>query len=163
MKPILWIIAFVILAVFAIVAIFIVTPNLRQSGDIFMELVMWPSGGESGVPIYTFVIRNDGTMISSYGRSRSDSGDESRTNNFIRSIRERETTTLSEDELQYISELVDTVVMLERNPDLKMTEVRTQSVITLLYNGEVFRRLITGESLDLSNEVLRLSPLTIHW
>jgi len=155
----------IIIAIVLMFAVsFAVVFNQRQNDDIFMELVLWTDGGGvRGASAYTFVIENNGTMISSYGRSRSDSLDESRTHNFIRSIRERRTTTLSEGEFRYISELVNTTVMLERNPDLRMSAVNSQAVITLLHDGDVFRRIHTGEAFDLLNEVVRLSPLTIRW
>jgi len=161
MKPILQITVSVILVALAIFVITTGSSIRRQSNDILMELFMYtPVGG--GLR-YTFVIKNDRTMISYYGRRRSESWDESRMRNFIRLFREKETITLREEDFQYISELVSTVVALEKDYNLWTRVVFSEIDVTLIHDGNIYRNLATGESNDLLDKVIRLSPMVIRW
>lgn len=105
MKVIL-IIAIVLVLVLVLTLIF----HQKQDDNILMELVYWPGGGGGrGSPIYSFIVKDDGTFISLYGLSRSNS-DYTRTRNFMILIREREEIALSDEDFLLISELVNKVV-----------------------------------------------------
>jgi len=62
-------IAIVIIATLA--AIFTVRFHHRQYDNALMEIFLWPGGGglRRGAQIYRFVVTNDGTLISYYGRN----------------------------------------------------------------------------------------------
>ena len=107
-KPILLIAIVVAIISTAAIAIFVIHAQQRQ--DNLMELVLWPEGGRNrGVPIYYFVVTNDGVLIGYHGLSRRHS-DHNRRHNFVRTVRERQQVVLSEEEFLYISELSGKIV-----------------------------------------------------
>ena len=147
-------------SIVTISALFIIFSHQRRYEDVLMRVVIWtcPSG-ERNVPIYDFIVKNDGTLISYYGLSRS-RHDHSRTHNFIRSVQEREKITLSEEEFRHVSELLNAVVE-NYHREFEDTMAISHEIITLFYDGNTyggmgvrsmrFQRLV--------DEIFRLAPL----
>jgi len=151
--------ATLLIATVTLLAMFIfytVLPPRQQDNDILMEMVIWEGpGGPRGLPIYYYIIKNDGTFIVYYGLSRRDSYS-TRTRNFIRSIQEREEMTLTDEELQHISEIVSKIVQGESEG-----ETSTNIHVTFLHNGNIYENCTAWSDplSDLIELILELTPL----
>jgi len=124
-----------------------------------MELVYWPgTGGNRGVTIYHFIVKNDGTLISHYGLSRSYS-DRLRTRNIIRSVQHREKITLSEEDFLYISGLADEIV----SGNSRMG-VLANSIAIFIHDGNVYENSTAWSEplFDLVVILFELTPLLDH-
>ena len=155
------IILIVMFAMLAIVAVIVMVAQQRQRRDILMELVLLPSGRIGrGSRAYYFVINSNGTFTSYNGRSRINSCDNIRSGNpLIPILRRRERITLSEEEYQYIFELVDTITSGRAKGEIS---IQTRAI--LIHNGNIYGRVyMTGTLKDLLSTINRLTPLTIHW
>ena len=139
--------------------IFIVLSCQRHDEDIFIEVVIWPGGGgERNTPIYYFVVTNNGTLISYAGFSRSGI-DHPRRHNFLRSVQERTEVVLSEEDFQYISELVSVIVSGESEG-----EFWTNSRVVLLYNGNIYENSTVWtypETFNLVVLIIELTPFPV--
>ena len=145
----------IIAIVLVLVLVFTLIFHQRQDDNILMEIVFWPEGGGGrGSPIYHFVVKDDGTLISFSGLSRSDSN-HPRTSNFMRVIRrEREETALSDEDFLHISELANKIV--SGDSDFWWL---TNSMATFIHNGNIYEHG-TAWSDDLSELVRLLSEST---
>jgi len=134
----------------------------RQYDNTLMEVVIWPSGGSRrGAPIHRFVVTNDGTLISYYASDLSDSG-YARRHNALRFIRERELTTLSEEDMLRISELVDRIVTgLLPGDSMAITHFHA----LFLRNGIIYENtsMMSVPLFDLIVLLEELTPISVRW
>jgi len=117
----------------ALVVIFALYLYQRKDNDVLAEIVIWPyGGGERGVPIHRFIVKNDGILVFYQGLSRSDSS-RHRTRNFIRTVQERREIVLNDGQFLRISELVEKVVSGESE-----ISVWGSIFVVFLYNGRIY-------------------------
>ena len=156
MKMVSLIALVLIIVVASAVIISVVIVNQRENDNVLAQVVVWPDGGgvSRGLPIYYFVIKNDGTLIGYYGRSRR-GVDHDRTRNFVRSIQEREQIDLNEDDFLHISELVGRIVL--GSDDLE--GYFGSSHVMFLRNGYFYENC-SFRSVSLQNLLRTLSRLT---
>ena len=171
MRSLKWIIISAVLLILA--AIFIFVTFQRQYRDVFAEVVIFPWGvcGDNSLT-YRFIITNDGAFISYIGIARNHCditrNDLMRptrlrrfncmtTRHFMGLFRERAVTTLSDEDFQTISNVIELSV-----EDYYTYEgdvgFRSQWTIILLYQGYAYWWM----GLDLMDEIVRLSPLTLR-
>ena len=112
---------------------FVGRSHQRHDNSVLMEMVWWSGGWERGSTINYFVVKNDGTLISYRGLSRSNN-DNPRTRNFIRTVYERDEIILNESDFVQISQWVDTIVSRETLEFYALANV----YVTFLHNGNVY-------------------------
>jgi len=146
----------VVVTVPALLVMYFMFRPQERDNNILMEMVIWEGpGGGRGLPIYHFVIKDDGTFIVYYGLSRRGS-DSTRTHNFIRSVQEREETTLDDEGLYHISELINEIV-LGNSKGVTFTNLH----VTFLRNGNIYENCTAWSDplADLVELILELTPL----
>jgi len=145
-----WIIIVIILI--AVISLTTIVTIHKQRENVVIEIIVFPGGWGHNSDVYRFIIRNDMTLISHFGRTNNP-GYVTR-GNIIRFVRQRATTTLSEEDFQAINEIMRYVVMDE-------SFVLSEWQPRLLYNGYVYGNYGVSRTLfDLSSKVYRLSPLS---
>ena len=153
-------IAALIMLIIAITIFVAINQQKRyEDEDVFAKMAIWngPLNGNN-LPVYYFVIKNDGTLVSYFGTARSHH-DLSR-NRFMLFTRQRDVTVLSDQDFQRISEMVNAVAA--DNYSGEFSRVTTHAHILLLHNENIYGGSsgdITVPLFDLANEILRLSPL----
>jgi len=143
-------------------------PHYRgQSNNVLAEVVLWPGGGTSrGSDIYYFVIKNNGTLMSYYGRSRN-AGFHPRTSNFLMLTQKRDRITLSEEEFLHISRLVNRIIEFNTYPEEWQWQggVSTNSTTMFLHNGNVYEHSSSWSRplMELNDIIIELTSLTVRW
>jgi len=143
----------------ALVLIFTLIFHQRQDDNILMEIVFWPrGGGDRGSPVYHFVVKDDGTFISYYGLSRSDSN-RNRTSSVIRVIEERKEISLSDKEFSHISELVDRIVSGDSEGG-----AFSSALAMFIYDGNIYENSTawSGALHEMIQMFFELAPLSSH-
>ncbi|MCL2388571.1 MAG: hypothetical protein FWC89_13650 [Defluviitaleaceae bacterium] len=141
----------------------------RDSRDVLVKVAIFHYRGQGVFHAYYFVVTNDGTFTSYYGRVRNHNNDKSiRNRNFLSSVQEKEVVILSEKDFQNISELVHIVAIVENCPTFGGTFIRTEFTDTSFYhNGIVYGGVgvnaRSGYFQELISELVLLSPLSIDW
>jgi len=137
-----------------LVLIFAFTFHNRREDNVLMEIVYYSGDGSRGSSIYHFVVKDDGTLISTYGSSRSDS-ERNRTRNFIRIIRAYEITILSDDDFMLISKLTENIVSGEAVPWWL-----TDTIVTFVHNGNIYEHGTTwsNDLFELVEILLEIAP-----
>ena len=157
-KAIVRIVAFAILAAVTIIT---VPACRRQRSDNIMELILWPTGtGRRGDPGYYFVVNNRGILTSYSGRSRLRNANIG-PGNPLRPIRRTRTRiTLSEEDFQHISELVDAIVAGETGRGGSFVQMRA----VFSHSGNIYydSTMWTGPIKDLIPLLVELSPFTVR-
>jgi len=147
-----------IVIVTSVVVISMMISNQRENDDILAQVVVWPGGGgaRSGLPIYYFVIKNDGTLIGRYGLSRSYTHD-TRTRNFIRSTTVREQLVLSDEDFIYISGLINKITLYSEEHN----DVFGSSHVMFIQNGTFYNNSSTrsGSLQQLLRTLFRLTAI----
>jgi len=153
------------LVVLVLFAMFIFQRNDR---DIFIKVAILRYQGHGNFYAHYFVVGNDGTFTSYYGRVRNhDSIRSIRRRNFLSSIQEKEVVLLGEQDFQNISELVSTIVAIENRLELFHGEViRTEFTdVTLYHKGTIYggANVRSRYFQELTSELVQLSPLSVSW
>jgi len=138
--------------------VMLISSVVHRRQDVLMEMILFPLniGGDGAVsPIYSFVVRSDGVLISSYGISRRNI-DAARNHNMGFTLIST-TVTLSEEELQNISVLLEQIAEAY-DPNMWTVMGLQRAVIT--YDGYIYMR---SGACVLSFEFLLDTFLTKSW
>ena len=151
--------------VFITVALLVMPTNQQQEHDVFVEVFSFSNVAFmddfrdifSRTQIYHFIITHDGTLISYSGNSCGDCDPEN--GSITLTVYDRAEITLSEQEFQQISELVQ-MVSQNHYSEYRYIVLSHQQVI-MLYNDNVYGPQLPSLPLsDLASELYRLSTLS---
>jgi len=161
-KIIIIIISILVLSVAFVATLIQVTQ--RRDDEMFLRIVIWHDVRifNNTPSAHYFVVRNDGTLISYRGNAHGHHDISRR--NLMRSIEEREITSLGEEDFQAIHELLYNALYVWENPYLN-PGIRDNQLAHLYHNGNVYN-LEVGRSLyfhDLISLISRESPLEVRW
>jgi len=143
-------------------------PSYRSTSDnILAEVVVWSgTGTPRGAGVYYFVIKNNGTLVGYYGRSRS-SSEHSRSSNFLMLIQRRKRVILNEEEFSHISQLVERIVEINTHLDgwLGQEMSFTSTTAMFLHNGNVHEHgsVRSGSLRELNRMLFELTYISRRW
>jgi len=143
------------------IVLFAVLIYQKQQETVLMEMYLFPMGWYTNNDrVYHFIIRSDGGFRIRQGITLIH-GDFVSDNVFMFTMRQT-TTTLSEQELQYIVNLIAKIS--DNNESEAWYSFGGWWDVIILYNNNVYDRLSTCELLleSLISKVTQLSPITVQ-
>jgi len=156
---------FVLIGVFVVIALKIFQSQDKED-DVYIRLAVWRSTSPAHMTVpyvHYFILKNDRTLISYYGISRSHHDISRR--NFMRSVYNKEAILLNEQDFLNIHEHIGIMTSVENNHQMWTKAVLSDFMnATLYYNGNVYGGS-TVRSIyfhELINKIIELSPLVIH-
>jgi len=145
----------IVIAMLSIVMVFSITMIFqRQYRDALMEMIIFPEGAcGDNAPVYRFIVQNNGVFITYTGISINHCNVARPDIIMWPIIRSRSRITLSNEDLQIISEMTS---MLSENQTIPLL-MMGQWQITILIDENIHHSGL--ELYKIADELIRLSPL----